>query len=84
VEVLKQPQYAPMPVAKQIAIIYAVTSGALDDVDVDAIHTWETEFHEFLDAKHADLLAEINEKKTLDDSLTERLKAAIDEFKSLR
>jgi F-type H+-transporting ATPase subunit alpha len=84
VEVLKQPQYAPMAVAKQIAIIFAVTNGALDDVEVDAIHSWEVEFHEFLDAKHADLLAEITEKKTLDDSLTERLKAAIDQFKSLR
>jgi len=84
VEVLKQPQYAPMPVAKQIAIIYAVTNGALDDVEVDAIRDWETEFHEFLDAKHADLLNEIADKKTLDDDLTERLKAAIDQFKSLR
>ncbi len=84
VEVLKQPQYAPMAVAKQIAIIFAVTNGALDDVEVEAIHTWEVEFHEFLDAKHADLLSEITEKKTLDDSLTERLKAAIDQFKSLR
>ena len=84
VEVLKQPQYAPMSVAKQIAIIFAVTNGSLDDVEVDAIREWEGEFHEFLDAKHPDLLSEITEKKTLDDSLTERLKAAIDQFKSLR
>ena len=84
VEVLKQPQYSPMPVAKQIAIIFAVTNGSLDDVDVDAIRGWEADFHEFLDAKHAGMLAEIAEKKALDDSLTERLKAAIDEFKSLR
>jgi F-type H+-transporting ATPase subunit alpha len=84
VEVLKQSQYSPMPVAKQIAIIFAVTNGSLDDVEVEAIRTWELEFHEFLDAKHADLLSEITEKKTLDDSLTERLKATIDQFKSLR
>jgi F-type H+-transporting ATPase subunit alpha len=84
VEVLKQSQYSPMPVAKQIAIIFAVTNGSLDDVEAESIRTWELEFHEFLDAKHADLLSEITEKKTLDDSLTERLKATIDQFKSLR
>ena len=84
VEVLKQPQYAPMLVAQQIAIIFAVTSGALDDVELDAIRQWETEFHEFLDAKHSDLLEEITEKKQLDDALTERLQSAIDQFKSLR
>jgi F-type H+-transporting ATPase subunit alpha len=84
VEVLKQPQYAPMSVAQQIAIIFAVTNGGLDDVDVGAIRQWEVEFHEFLDAKHADLIAEITEKKQLDETLTERLKSAIDQFKSLR
>ncbi len=84
VEVLKQPQYSPMPVAKQIAIIFAVTNGALDDVDIGAIRQWETEFHEYLDAKHSDLLAEITEKKSLDENLTERLKSAIGHFKSLR
>jgi F-type H+-transporting ATPase subunit alpha len=84
VEVLKQPQYAPMSVAKQIAIIFAVTHGSLDDVELGAIRNWETEFHDFLDSKHAELVAEITEKKTLDDTLTERLKAAIEQFKSLR
>ena len=84
VEVLKQPQYAPMSVAKQIAIIFSVTNGALDDVELEDIRQWETAFHEFLDAKHADLLAEITEKQKLDDALTERLQSAIDQFKSLR
>lgn len=84
VEVLKQPQYAPMSVAKQVAIIFAVTNGALDDVELEAIRQWEADFHEFLDAKHADLLAEITEKQKLDDALTERLQSAIDQFKSLR
>ena len=84
VEVLKQPQYAPMSVAKQVAIIFAVTNGALDDVELDDIRQWETDFHDFLDAKHADILAEITEKQKLDDALTERLQSAIDQFKSLR
>ena len=84
VEVLKQPQYAPMSVANQVAIIFAVTNGALDDVELDDIRQWETDFHDFLDAKHADLLSEITEKQKLDDALTERLQSAIDQFKSLR
>ena len=84
VEVLKQPQYSPMSVSKQISIIFAVTNGALDDVDVEGIRQWESEFHEFMDAKHGDLLAEMAEKKKLDETLTERLKSAIDQFKSLR
>jgi F-type H+-transporting ATPase subunit alpha len=84
VEVLKQPQYAPMSVANQVAIIFAVTNGALDDVEIDDIRQWETDFHDFLDAKHADLLSEITEKQKLDDALTERLQSAIDQFKSLR
>jgi F-type H+-transporting ATPase subunit alpha len=84
VEVLKQPQYAPMSVAKQVTIIFAVTNGALDDVEIDDIRQWETDFHDFLDAKHADLLSEITEKQKLDDALTERLQSAIDQFKSLR
>ena len=84
VEVLKQPQYTPMSVANQVAIIFAVTNGALDDVELDAIRLWETEYHEFLGAKHTDLLAEITEKQQLDETLTERLQSAIDQFKSLR
>jgi F-type H+-transporting ATPase subunit alpha len=51
VEVLKQPQYQPMPVEKQIAIIYAVTNGYLDDVDMRGVRQWERDFHEFVDAK---------------------------------
>ena len=66
------------------AIIFSVTNGALEDVELEAIREWESEFHEFLDAKHADLMAEITEKQKLDDALTERLQSAIDQFKSLR
>jgi F-type H+-transporting ATPase subunit alpha len=83
VEVLKQPQYSPMPVEKQIASIFAVTAGDFDDVDVGAIRQWETDFHGFLDTKYADLLKEIRVKKQLDDKLTERLRRSIDEFKAI-
>jgi F-type H+/Na+-transporting ATPase subunit alpha len=83
VEVLKQPQYQPMPVEKQVAIIYAVTNGYLDDVQVPHIRQWEREFLEFLEADHGDILGAIRTKKTLDDSSTQGLKAAITAFKAL-
>ncbi len=84
VEVLKQPQYQPMPVAIQIAIIYAVTNGYLDDVAPRDVRRWETAFHEFMDATHAKVLETIRTKRTLDDALIGELKRAIDEFKALQ
>jgi F-type H+-transporting ATPase subunit alpha len=83
VEVLKQPQYAPVPVERQVAIIYAVTNGFLDDVDVGQIRKWERDFLAYLDSTQPDLLTGIRTKKTLDDDLTAKLKAAIGSFKSL-
>ena len=83
VEVLKQPQYRPMPVEKQIAIIYAVTNGQLDEVPVERIREWESDFHEFMDARQAALLREIRAERVLSDALAERLKAAIAEYGEL-
>jgi F-type H+/Na+-transporting ATPase subunit alpha len=83
VEVLKQPQYQPVPVEKQVAIIYAVTNGHLDDIEVAHIRQWERDFLEYLEASHAAILKDIRTKKALDDELTGRLKAAIDAFKPL-
>ena len=81
VEVLKQPQYQPVPVEKQVAIIYAVTNGFLDDVPVPHIRQWERDFLEFLEAQHSAVLNDLRTKKALDDDLTNRLKAAIAAFK---
>ena len=83
VEVLKQPQYQPVPVEKQVAIIYAVTNGHLDDVKVPAIRQWERNFLEYLEASHGQLLKDIKTKKALDDDISNRLKAAIAAFKPL-
>jgi F-type H+/Na+-transporting ATPase subunit alpha len=83
VEVLKQPQYRPMPVEQQVAIIYAVTNGHLDDVQVPHIRQWEREFLEYLEAKHGEVLAAIRTKKALDDTSTQGLKTAIAAFKPL-
>ncbi|HEX6105256.1 MAG TPA: F0F1 ATP synthase subunit alpha [Gemmatimonadales bacterium] len=83
VEVLKQPQYQPVPVEKQVAIIYAVTNGHLDDVPVPHIRQWERDFINYLEASHPAVLNDIRTKKALDDDLTNRLKAAIASFKPL-
>jgi len=84
VEVLKQPQYVPMPVEKQIAIIFAVTNGYLDEVAPLEVREWEQGFHDFMDAKHADLLETIRKKKALDDDMTAGLKRALDEYRALK
>ncbi len=83
VEVLKQPQYGPVPVEKQVAIIFVVTNGYLDDVDVRHIRQWERDFLGFLETQHPAILEAIRTKKTLDDDLTGKLKGAIDSFKPM-
>jgi F-type H+-transporting ATPase subunit alpha len=83
VEVLKQPQYQPMPVEKQIMIIYAVTNGLLDDVPVEKIREWEAGFHDFMAAQHAEIGKAIQTQKALSDDLQTKLKAAITEYKAM-
>jgi F-type H+-transporting ATPase subunit alpha len=82
VEVLKQPQYKPVPVEQQVMIIYAVSNGFLDDVPVEAIREWETGFLTFMSAQHAPLVEEVRTKKALSDDLQVRLKQAINQFKA--
>jgi F-type H+-transporting ATPase subunit alpha len=83
VEVLKQQQYSPMPVEKQIISIFAVTNGYLDDVETQSVHQWERDFHVFMDAQHPEVLKSIRTQRQLDDDLTAALEKAIDEFKTL-
>ena len=80
-ELLKQPQFSPLPVEKQIAIIFAGTNGFLDDLKVDQIRAFEDGLYKYLDASQSALLGDIVTKKTLDDDLKNRLKAALKEFK---
>ena len=83
VEVLKQPQYSPVPVERQVAIIFAATNGFLDDVEVKSIRKWEADFLTYLEAQHPAVLQGIRTKRTLDEDLTGKLKAAITAFKPL-
>ncbi|OFW38190.1 MAG: F0F1 ATP synthase subunit alpha [Acidobacteria bacterium RIFCSPLOWO2_12_FULL_67_14] len=80
VEILKQPQYQPVPVQKQVAIIYAATKGHLDGVDIEQVHRYEEELYRFLDSRHPDVLTGIAEKKILDDELKAKLEASLVEF----
>ena len=80
-EVLKQGQYAPMPVEKQVAIIYAGTNGYIDDVPTNQIARFEEEYLRYMETEHRELLAEIVEKQTMDEEMLGRLKAAVEEFK---
>src|SRR6266550_3584004 len=83
VEVLKQPQYQPMPVEQQIMVIFAVTNGYLDDVPVPEIRAWEQGFRDFMAAQHPDVGEEIRTRRVLGDDLTARLRAAVAEYKQL-
>ncbi len=81
VEILKQPPNKPVPVEKQIAIIYAGTKGYLDDVPVSAIQKFEQEFYTFLDTEKPDLLEMIKTEKKITDEIETKLKEALEEFK---
>ncbi len=80
-ELLKQPQFAPLTAAQQVAILYAGTQGLLDDVEVQDLRAFEDNYYSFFDSAHPDILADITRKKALDDDLRKRLTAAINEYK---
>ena len=80
-EVLKQPQYQPVPVQYQVIIIYAVTNKYLLDVPVEDITRFEKEFFEFLDTKYPEVPTSIKEQKVMSEEIEETLKKAIVEFK---
>jgi F-type H+-transporting ATPase subunit alpha len=82
VEILKQGQYSPIPVEKQVAIIYAGTNGVLDDLPLDQIRSFEQELYRFLENAHPSILTTIKEKKTIDDELKPKLNSALQEFKT--
>ena len=83
VEVLKQAQYAPMPVQHQVAVIYALTNGYLDDVSAEQIRIWERDFHIFLRTQRPEILNDIVEKRDLTKENEEALVAAIELYKEL-
>ena len=81
VELLKQPQYAPISVEEQVMSIFAGINGYLDDISVDKVKTFDKEFLKFMREKYASIGIEIKEKKKLDQEVTHKLENAIKEFK---
>jgi F-type H+-transporting ATPase subunit alpha len=80
VEVLKQPQFEPLPVEKQVLVIFAATNGYLDSVEVSEIGRFEQELYTYVDARHAAVLQEIVDKKILDDGMKAKLHDLLKEF----
>jgi len=81
VEILKQPQYRPIPNEKQVLIIFAANNGFLDDYPVSALKRYETELYAFFDNRQAELLTTLRDKKAIDDDLKGKIIAAMGQFK---
>jgi len=81
VEVLKQGQYEPLPVEKQVLIIYAATNGFVDHLPESAVRKYEAELFRFVDNRHPDLLEDIRAKKQLDDTVKPKVDKVLNEFK---
>ena len=82
VEILKQNQYVPMAVEKQVAIIFAASKGHLDDIDVEKVADFETSLFEYLDANASDQLKAIKDEGTISDENSDALDKAISDFKN--
>jgi F-type H+-transporting ATPase subunit alpha len=83
VEVLKQPQYRPMPVERQVMIIFAVTNGFMDDVAVEDATRFQDEFLQFMETRHGELAGKIAEQGALPEDLQQSLEAAIRDFRQI-
>jgi F-type H+-transporting ATPase subunit alpha len=81
VEILKQPQYRPIPFEKQVLLIYAANNGYVDDYPVSALRKYETDLYAFLDGRQEALLAALRDKKAIDDDIKAKINAALDAFK---
>lgn len=82
VEVLKQGQYSPLPVEKQVLIVYAGTRGFLDNVEAGDVTRFEAELYPFIEAKYPEILEKIRTKKVLDKEIEDLLAKALNEFKA--
>jgi F-type H+-transporting ATPase subunit alpha len=80
-EILKQDQFAPFSVQKQVLSLFVATSGAIDNVPVDQVRRFESEFMQFVESSHGGILKTIAEKQALDDAIKADIKKAVDSFK---
>ncbi|RLB78268.1 MAG: F0F1 ATP synthase subunit alpha [Deltaproteobacteria bacterium] len=82
VEILKQGQYQPLPVEIQVLSIYAANNGYVDEYPTTAVQRYESEMLAFMEANHSGIITDLAEKKAIDEALEDRIKAALEEFKS--
>lgn len=80
-EILKQPQYQPMPVAHQVLILYAVTKKYMMDISLEKVRLFETEFLQFIELKYPHIIKEIEEQKNVSEALEKELQQALEAFK---
>jgi F-type H+/Na+-transporting ATPase subunit alpha len=81
VEILKQPQYRPIPNEKQVLIIFAANNGFIDEYPIGSLKRYEIELYAFFDSRKADLLGELRDKKAIDDTMKGQIVASLEEFK---
>jgi F-type H+-transporting ATPase subunit alpha len=81
VEILKQPQYKPLPFEKQVLVIFAANNGYVDDYQISVLRRYEQELYAFFDGRKSNILSDLREKKAIDDDLKAKIVAALDEFK---
>ena len=77
---LKQPQYQPLAVERQVILVFAGTKGFLDDVAESDIASYEQDLYQFMDTRHSDVVSRLSKEKKLDDQLAADLEAAVKEF----
>jgi len=82
VEVLKQPPYSPLPVEKQILMIFAGANGYLDDIPVSSVTKFEAELYPFVEANFPEVFEQLRDKKKIDDEIEALMKKALEEFKT--
>jgi F-type H+-transporting ATPase subunit alpha len=82
VELLKQPQYKPMPIEQQVFVIYAATKGYMDDVPLNRINEFQNAFLSYVDTSASQLRSSLAEKKELSDDIENQLKQALNDFKT--
>jgi F-type H+-transporting ATPase subunit alpha len=82
-EILKQNQYEPQPVEQQIVTVFAATNGFCDGYEVTSLSRYETDLSAFLRDKHGATLADLRERKTIDDAMKAKLSAALEEFRGV-
>jgi F-type H+-transporting ATPase subunit alpha len=80
-EIVKQPQYQPLPVEKQVAILYVATTGKVDDVPTARVKEFESQFYRFLETERPAILSELGETKSMTDELANHMDEAVDEFR---